>query len=125
MKLLVVLLGLVPGVLLAQPNIKFEDKTKRFDRVKAGELLSFDFLYENAGDAPLIISEIKVTCPCTKFTYSKSPLPPGQKDTIHVTFDTNKKIGYQDRTLEIYSNSKRSPDKISFKGMVDYEPEKD
>lgn len=106
-------------VSMAQPEMKFEDKVQKFQKTPEGELVTFDFYFTNTGDIPLIISEIKVTCPCTKFEYPKEPVLPGNREKIYVTFDTNHKIGYQDRELEIYSNSTSSPDRIRFKGMVD------
>jgi len=117
-------LAVVCTSLVAQPEIKFEDKTQKFEKVKAGEILSFDFFYVNTGDAPLIITHIKVACTCTQFEYPKEPLMPGEKAVIKVTFDTNKKYGYQDRTLEVYTNAKEAPIKIRFKGVVDNKPPK-
>lgn len=109
---------LIPALLLGQ-EIKFEDKTQKFEKVKAGEVLSFDFFYTNTGSAPLILTEVKVSCGCTKPTFSKTPLAPGERAVITVTFDTKGKYGYQDRILEVYSNSSTSPYKIRFKGVVD------
>lgn len=109
---------LLPALSDAQPEIKFEDKSLKFDKVEAGEILSFDFIFLNKGDQPLIISDIQVACDCTKPTWPREPVKPGAQDTIHVTFDTSGKIGWQDRILEIHSNSEKSPDKVRFKGVV-------
>lgn len=103
----------------AQPQIRFNKKVQKYEKVKAGEVLSFYFLYENTGTEPLIISEIKVACNCTKFEFPSKPLLPNKSDTIKVSFDTNGKSGWQDRELNIYSNAKKSPETIRFKGMVD------
>ena len=104
----------------AQAEFSFEQKTKKFPKTPAGEILSFDYKFVNSGNLPLIITDIKVNCPCTKFTFPKEPILPEQKGVITVTFDTKSKIGYQDRMLEIYSNAKISPFEIRFKGMVDH-----
>lgn len=104
----------------AQAEFKFDEKTQKFPKTQAGEVLTFEYNFTNTGDQPLIINEIKVSCPCTKFEFPKEPILPQQKGKITVTFDTNKKIGYQDRTLDIYSNAKESPYAIRFKGMVDH-----
>ena len=104
---------------LAQAEMKFEKKAIKYPKTKEGKLLQFEYPFTNTGDQPLIISDIKVACTCTQFAYPKRPILPNTKDTIHVTFDTNKKVGWQDRTLEIYSNAKNSPTTIRFKGMVE------
>jgi len=105
-------------IAIAQPEIKFEEKKLKFEEVKAGPTLSFDFSFTNKGDQPLLINNIKVECTCTKFEYPKQPIKSGEKGNIHVTFDTKGKIGWQYRTLEIFSNAKESPAKIQFIGKV-------
>jgi len=100
--------------------MKFEQRVQKFKKVKAGELLSFDFLFFNTGTEPLIISEVKVSCGCTVPEFPKAPVMPGESGTIHVTFNTKGKIGYQDRELMVYSNAGNGPAKIRFKGMVDH-----
>ena len=103
----------------AQAEIRFEDKVQKFEKVEAGQQLSFDFFYTNTGDQPLIISDIKVACSCTEFTYNKKPVMPGKREVIKVTFNTKTVYGWQDRILEVHSNAKDSPAKIRFKGNVE------
>mgnify|MGYP001619747447 CR=1 FL=1 len=110
-------------LIFAQPEIKFEEKTKKFEKIKAGEVLSFDYSFTNIGNQPLLISEVKVTCGCTKPEFPQEPIKPGETGMIHVSFDTKGKIGYQDRILEVISNAKNSPEKIRFKGVVDNKKE--
>lgn len=102
-----------------QAEFSFEHKTFKFPKTKEGELLKHSYPFTNSGNEPLVISDIKVSCSCTKFTFPKAPILPGEKGEINVTFDTKGKIAWQDRILEIHSNSKRSIDKIRFKVMVD------
>jgi hypothetical protein len=118
----VIILLLNSALVIAQgAEFKFETKTKKFPKTPEGVLLKHEYHFENVGDGPLIISNIKLglDCPCTKFEYPKTPIKPGDKGTIKVSFDTKGKIGYQDRTLEIQSNAKKSPAVIRFKVMVD------
>ncbi len=106
---------------LGQAKMKFEKKTQKFPKTKAGKLLSFEYQLTNTGDVPLIINELKVACTCTKFKFDSSPISPNQASTIYVTSDTHNKIGYQDRIIEVYSNALSSPHKLRFKGMVDHQ----
>ena len=101
------------------PKFRFEKKSIKFGKVSAGKILSFDYVFENTGTQPLVISNIKVSCGCTKPEWPKEPVFPGKKDTIHVEVDTKSMIGWQDRTLEVYSNVKNSPTKLRFKVMVE------
>lgn len=103
-----------------QAEFSFDKSTQRHKgKAKEGEIISFSYGFTNKGDAPLIISEYKVACPCTKVQFPTEPIPSGQHGTIKVTFDTKGKIGYQDREIAIHSNAKDSPSHIRFKVMVD------
>lgn len=95
------------------------DRTIKLPKTKEGEVVHFQFTFMNHGKAPLIIKEIKVQCSCTKFEFPKDPIPPDGTGVIKVTFDTKGKIGYQDRTLDVYSNAENSPYTLRFKIVVD------
>jgi hypothetical protein len=71
----------------------------------------------NTGDAPLIISEYKVSCPCTKVTLP-DPIPPGKSAVLHVTFETKGKYYEQDRAIILSTNTKKGTEKVRFKVFV-------
>ena len=100
-------------------EFSFEKRTHKFPKTKEGITLTHHFEFENKGNSPLIISNYKVACTCTKVIFPKKPIPPNGKDTIEITFDTTNKIGYQDRKVELFSNSKNSPTVLRFKVMVE------
>ncbi len=104
--------------LYAQAKIDVDKNTIKFPKTKEGVLLKHNYIITNTGNTPLLISNYEVACPCTKLFYSKSPIPPGKTDTLTVTFDTNGKISWQDRTIKVYSNAENSPTKLRFKVMV-------
>jgi hypothetical protein len=104
---------------ISQAKIKFEEKTHKFPKTKEGVVLEHDYSFTNTGVEPLVIKGIKVACACTKFIYPKTPILPGEKDVIHVTFDTNKKYEWQNRTLVISSNAEKPTSIIRFKVMVE------
>ncbi len=112
----------IPVFSQGKADFNFEKEVLKFGKVKEGEVLNFEYPFINSGTEPLLISDIKVACTCTKIEYPKSPVAPGEKAIIKVSFDTKNKIGYQDRTLEIFSNAKKSPKIIRFK--VDVENKK-
>ena len=77
-----------------------------------------DFPFANDGDAPLIISSISVSCKCTTFDFQEEPIMPGDSSVIHVSFNTSTVWELQDRTLEVHSNARKSPEKLRFKVFV-------
>jgi len=89
-----------------------------FADVKEGKQLSHTFEFINTGNEPLIISDFKVACSCTKAMFSKEPILPNQKSKITITFDTKGKFGYQDRVIKLYSNANKNPIKLRIKVFV-------
>lgn len=97
----------------------FLDKTVfKFPDTQEGKQLSHTFRFKNSGTTPLIISDYKVACSCTKAIYSKEPILPNQESQIEITFDTNGKYGYQDRIISIFSNANKNPIKLRVKVFV-------
>jgi hypothetical protein len=115
----ILMLFFINGFSQGKAEFSFEKEVVKLGKVKEGEILNFEYPFTNTGTEPLLITEIKVACTCTKFDYPKNPIAPGEKSSIKVSFDTHNKIGYQDRTLEIFYNSKKSPKIIRFKVDVD------
>ena len=97
-----------------QAELKFSDKTHRFGKAIEGEQLQYIYQFTNNGDAPLIFLKYEVACPCTVVDFPEAPILPGEEASLLVQFDTTDKIGYQDRTVTIYSNAYESPHEIRF-----------
>lgn len=85
-------------------EFSFDKKYHKFKPVNEGEVLKYDFYFTNTGDIPLIISNYKVACSCTKVVFPKEPILPGQTGVVQTTFDTNGKIGWQYRSIKLFAN---------------------
>jgi len=90
----------------------------KFPKTHEGEILEHTFLVENTGNAPLIISDYEVACPCTKLTYPNQPINPGDKAKLKVTFDTSGKYYFQDRAVIVHTNTKTGTHKLRVKVNV-------
>ncbi|WP_294675582.1 DUF1573 domain-containing protein [uncultured Fluviicola sp.] len=88
-----------------------------FPKTKEGPVISHDYVITNTGDAPLILSDYKVSCPCTKATLP-GPIPPGKSAVMHVTFETKGKYYEQDRAIILSTNTKKGTEKVRFKVFV-------
>ncbi|MBA2583574.1 MAG: DUF1573 domain-containing protein [Bacteroidetes bacterium] len=102
-----------------EADFKFDKKVHKFEKVKEGEVIEFEYTFTNSGKVPLTITDIKVACNCTLVDFPEHPIEPANSAKISVKFDTQNKIGYQNRKLEIHSNAIRSPHVLHFKGIVD------
>jgi len=87
------------------PVLKFEKQTHDFGKIKVASIVSYDFKFKNDGNSPLIITDGYASCGCTKPTWPKAPIKPGESGIIHVTFDSKGKMGLQDKMITITANT--------------------
>ncbi len=96
-----------------------------FDKVRAdmGEFPSTDpirkttFTFTNTGTAPLVIHQALASCGCTVPTYPKTPIKPGEKGTIEVTYNgTGKFPGHFQKTITIRTNATNEVVRLTIEG---------
>ena len=90
----------------------------KFPKTYEGVLLEHEFKLTNTGDAPLIISDYKVECSCTKAYLPNNPILPGESFLLKVTFDTKGKYNFQDRIIYLKTNTKKKTEQLRFKVNV-------
>lgn len=115
----VVVFVVVSGAIFSQEaKFSVDNATHKFDDVKEGEQLTHVFVITNSGNAPLIISDYKVGCPCTKVELPSTPIAPGQSYRMKVTFDSTGKSEWQDRAILLQTNTKKKEEKLRIKVYV-------
>jgi len=100
------------------PVMKFEKETHDFGKIRVGDIISYDFKFTNAGQSPLIITDGYASCGCTKPTWPKTPIKPGERGVIHVTFDSKGKMGLQDKLITITANTTPAQNAVHLIGEV-------
>lgn len=95
-----------PKVVLSDKayDIKFDKTFHDFGKATEGDQVETIFVITNIGKEPVIIMSHEVQCGCTTPTYSKEPIMPGQSSNIKVGFNTNGKMGVNDKTVKITTN---------------------
>ena len=101
------------------PEFKFEVEEYNFGSIKQGEKVTYDFNFTNAGKEPLIISAANGSCGCTVPSFPKEPIGKNGKGMIHVEFNSTGKMGMQDKTVTLTSNSKSGAKVLHLKGNVE------
>lgn len=94
-----------------------EAPVKKFPKTKEGVQLKHTFKISNTGKAPLIISKFEVGCTCTKVKLPGT-IQPGDDGEINIEFDTNGKYYHQDRTIILFTNTKKQKEYLRFKVFV-------
>ena len=100
-----------------QTEIQFTSTSYNFDTIKHRSPVKNYFVYQNTGNEPFIIDNITSSCGCTVSQWSRKPLLPGNKDSILVQYDA-KNVGYFNKSVYVFSNSKTSPEVLVIKGIV-------
>ncbi|MCL2328259.1 MAG: DUF1573 domain-containing protein [Bacteroidetes bacterium] len=99
------------------PKITWTTDAKDLGQIPQGVPVTVNFEFTNTGNAPLIISNVKPDCDCTDAKWTKTPVMPGQKGSIEVTFDA-KNGGNFSKPATVTSNAKPTESTIVFTGTV-------
>ncbi len=109
-KVFFALLMAVPVVASAQsptgPVIAWERPTHDFGDVVQGDKVEHTFKFTNTGNAPLVITNVQVTCGCTTPKgWERDPIEPGASSEITLGFNSTGKYGRQKKVVTIVSNA--------------------
>lgn len=90
----------------SQAQIKFDKTTHNFGTFsEKNPVQECTFSFTNAGDAPLVINQAVASCGCTVPQYTKTPIAPGAKGTIKVTYNGAGKIpGHFKKSITVRTN---------------------
>ena len=126
-KLSLLLLSVVVSLMcFAQPQIKFENTTYDFGKIKEeGGKVTGKFVFTNVGDQPLELSNVRPGCGCTAANYTKGAIAPGEKGYIEATYNPYNRPGAFTKNIRVTTNEpqflendKATPHMIFIKGEV-------
>lgn len=107
-KLLLITVMLVVGInfTFAQAQIKFDKVSHDFGEfAESNSVQKCTFTFTNVGDQPLVINQAVASCGCTVPSYTKTPIKPGQKGSITITYNGKGKFpGHFKKTITIRTN---------------------
>ncbi len=94
------------------PKISFTEKSFDFGEITQGEKVEHVFEFENTGNEPLILSDVRTTCGCTAPEWPKEPIAPGKKARLKVVFNSAGKMGMQNKVITVMSNAVNNPERV-------------
>lgn len=101
-----------------KPTIVFDSLVYDFGELTKGENAECVFIFQNKGNLPLIITEVKAACGCTVPTWTKEPVKPGSSGSVKVKYNTNT-VGVFNKTIVVNTNDNANRSiTISIKGEV-------
>ena len=103
-----------------QAEIKFDKITVNLGTFpKSDPIRQTVYVFTNTGDAPLVINQAMASCGCTVPTYTKTPIMPGQKGEIKVTYNGSSLFaGHFKKSITIHSNAKTEMVRLYIEGVM-------
>lgn len=127
-KLIIVLLAVVlPLAVMAkkkgnaegQAKISFAETVWDFGTIpekKGG--VSHEFEFTNAGNGNLVILDATAECGCTRPEFPKTPISPGKKQKVKVTYNPLGRPGSFEKTVTIVTNGSPKKTRLKIRGIV-------
>lgn len=103
----VMLIGCMTMALAQKPaEIKFDKVTHNFGTFsEKNPIVSCVFTFTNTGEQPLVVNQAVASCGCTVPEYTKTPIKPGEKGEIKVTYNgTGKFPGHFKKSITVRTN---------------------
>ncbi len=94
------------------PKIVFSEKSFNFGDISQGDRVEHIFEFENVGNEPLILSDVRTTCGCTAPEWPKEAVLPGEKAKVKVVFNSVGKMGMQNKVITVMSNAVNNPERV-------------
>ena len=101
------------------PRLELSQTVWDFGTVWSGDKVSTTITLRNAGDAALMITQVKSSCGCTATKHTKQMLAPGESDEIEISYNTKKQAEKVSQTVRIHTNDPATPiAKLEVRGIV-------
>ena len=96
----------------------FTEEIHNFGSLKAGEIVSFTFIFRNDGTKTLTITGVDSGCGCSEVVIPDNTIAPGQEGRIEVIYNSAGEVGNQLKTITISSNAEQTKKQLFIKAKV-------
>lgn len=104
------------------PRIEFTEREYDFGQfapIENDTLKQHSFYFTNVGQKPLVILRVVSSCGCTRPTFTKKPIMPGDSGVVTVGYrGQGQPIGNFRKSVTVYSNDPRSYTRIFITGDI-------
>ena len=102
-------------------EIKFDTTSYNFGKFSENQpVQKCTFTFTNTGTAPLVINQAIASCGCTVPSYTKTPILPGKKGEITITYNgTGKFPGHFKKTITVRSNATTEMTRLQVEGDME------
>jgi len=98
--------------------IQFEETVHDYGTIPEGGNGTYEFVFHNRGDEPLLLNNVRSSCGCTVPEWSKEPIAAGESGKIKVSYNT-RITGSFSKSISVYTNADEKPIVLVVKGKVE------
>lgn len=102
---------------IAQPRFTSNTETFSFGQIEWKHPVTAQYVITNTGDSPLVLTEVEPDCACTVAQWTQTPIAPGEKGIVNVTFDAEA-LGRFQKSVAIFTNAEPHLVYLNFNGEV-------
>lgn len=110
-------LGVMSATAMAQPHFTSNTETQDFGQIEWKQPVTAEYVITNTGNEPLLLNEVEPDCACTVAQWTKTPIAPGEKGIVNVTFDAEA-LGHFHKSVAIYCNARPGLIRLNLTGVV-------
>jgi hypothetical protein len=97
--------------------VKFKEATHDFGKIKQGVPVTYDFVFKNISNKPIVIESATASCGCTTPVKPEKPIAKGKSDIIKAGFNAAAP-GTFEKTIFVKAAGVAQPMEIKIKGEV-------
>ena len=102
---------------MAQPRFVSNADIQKVGQVEWKHPVDVKFTITNAGNQPLVLTDVQPDCDCTVARWTETPIAPNERGEINVTFDATL-LGTFDKGVTVYTNAEPHVTQLRFTGQV-------
>lgn len=99
-------------------KIEIENSDFDFGNITQGDKVSHIFKFKNTGKNDLVILDAHVSCGCTVPEWTKTPIKNGESGEVKISFNSEGKMGVQQKTVTLRTNTELGSEIIKFKANI-------
>lgn len=93
----------------APASVVFVKKSHDFGNIKEdGGPVSYEFVFTNEGESPLVIISATASCGCTMPRYPKAPIAAGKSEKIRITYLPKGRPGEFNKSVKVRTNDPKN-----------------
>jgi hypothetical protein len=104
-------------------KIQFEKMLHDFGYITQGEIVEYEFIFTNTGDADLLIASATASCGCTIPDYPKEPINPGKQGKIKIKFNSELRLDKFLKEIYVTANTEPLVTTIQITGVIKAKPQ--